>query len=106
MGQQFYVIRRNPTPGSVAYDALEKRRAAKAEKKEDVPKEKQGGVPGPSSPANGGEPITVATGGAGSGGAGSGTDGAGPDAPARRPARNQPQRASRSQRSGKKKRKR
>ncbi|MET0740824.1 MAG: membrane protein insertase YidC [Candidatus Nanopelagicales bacterium] len=30
MGQQFYVIRRNPTPGSPAYDALQERRAAKA----------------------------------------------------------------------------
>ena len=30
MGQQFYVIRRNPSPGSPAYEALEKRRAAKA----------------------------------------------------------------------------
>jgi YidC/Oxa1 family membrane protein insertase len=93
MGQQFYVIRRNPTPGSVAYEALEKRRAAKADKKESVPK--------PSGSANGGEPITVTT-----GAAAGGTDGASPDAPARPPARNQPQRASRSQRSGKKKRKR
>jgi YidC/Oxa1 family membrane protein insertase len=30
MGQQFYVIRRNPSPGSPAAEALEKRRAAKA----------------------------------------------------------------------------
>jgi YidC/Oxa1 family membrane protein insertase len=30
MGQQFYVIRRNPTPGSPAADALERRRAARA----------------------------------------------------------------------------
>jgi YidC/Oxa1 family membrane protein insertase len=30
MGQQFYVIRRNPSPGSPAYEALEKRRAEKA----------------------------------------------------------------------------
>ena len=30
MGQQFYVIRRNPTPGSAAYDALQKRKEAKA----------------------------------------------------------------------------
>ena len=27
MGQQFYVIRRNPTPGSAAAEALEKRRS-------------------------------------------------------------------------------
>jgi YidC/Oxa1 family membrane protein insertase len=32
MGQQFYVIRRNPSPGSPAADALEARRAAKAAK--------------------------------------------------------------------------
>ncbi|MGH8892071.1 MAG: membrane protein insertase YidC [Actinomycetes bacterium] len=30
MGQQFYVIRRNPSPGSPAAEALEKRKAAKA----------------------------------------------------------------------------
>ena len=30
MGQQFYVIRRNPAPGSPAFEALEKRKAAKA----------------------------------------------------------------------------
>jgi YidC/Oxa1 family membrane protein insertase len=30
MGQQFYVIRRNPSPGSPAYEALQKRRAEKA----------------------------------------------------------------------------
>jgi YidC/Oxa1 family membrane protein insertase len=32
MGQQFYVIRRNPAPGSPAFEALERRRAAKAAK--------------------------------------------------------------------------
>jgi len=32
MGQQFYVIRRNPSPGSPAYEALEKRRAAKSKR--------------------------------------------------------------------------
>jgi YidC/Oxa1 family membrane protein insertase len=32
MGQQFYVIRRNPSPGSPAFEALERRRAAKASK--------------------------------------------------------------------------
>ena len=30
MGQQFWVIRRNPTPGSEAWDDLQKRKAAKA----------------------------------------------------------------------------
>ncbi len=29
MGQQFYVIKRNPTPGSPAYEELMKKRAAK-----------------------------------------------------------------------------
>jgi YidC/Oxa1 family membrane protein insertase len=29
MGQQFYVIKRNPTPGSPAFEELEKKRAAK-----------------------------------------------------------------------------
>ena len=32
-GQQFYVIKRNPTPGSPAYEELERKRAAK--KKQD-----------------------------------------------------------------------
>ena len=89
MGQQFYVIRRNPTPGSLAYQALEKRRAAKEAKSRQVP--------APAKPAGNGEPVTV--GGAGAGSA------AEPPAPPK-PARNQPQRATRSQRSGKKKRKR
>ena len=34
MGQQFYVIRRNPSPGSPAYDAWQKRMAAKAARKQ------------------------------------------------------------------------
>jgi YidC/Oxa1 family membrane protein insertase len=33
MGQQFYVIRRNPTPGSAAFVALEERRAQRAAEK-------------------------------------------------------------------------
>ena len=31
LGQQFYVIKRNPTPGSPAYEELQKKRAAKGE---------------------------------------------------------------------------
>ena len=31
MGQQFYVIRRNPAPGTPAYDAWEARRRARTE---------------------------------------------------------------------------
>jgi YidC/Oxa1 family membrane protein insertase len=30
LGQQFYVIKRNPTPGSPAYEELQKKKAAKA----------------------------------------------------------------------------
>jgi YidC/Oxa1 family membrane protein insertase len=37
MGQQFYVIRRNPAPGSPAHEALERRRAAKAAKHPPAP---------------------------------------------------------------------
>ncbi|MFM8239234.1 MAG: YidC/Oxa1 family membrane protein insertase, partial [Actinomycetota bacterium] len=33
MGQQFYVIRNNPQPGTPAYDAWEKRKAEKAARK-------------------------------------------------------------------------
>ena len=40
MGQQFYVIRRNPSPGSPAAEALEARQAAKAAKR-------AGGAPAP-----------------------------------------------------------
>jgi YidC/Oxa1 family membrane protein insertase len=29
-GQQYYVIKRNPTPGSPAYEELQRKRAAKA----------------------------------------------------------------------------
>jgi YidC/Oxa1 family membrane protein insertase len=36
MGQQFYVIRRNPAPGSPAFDALEKRKAEKAKAKHEA----------------------------------------------------------------------
>jgi len=46
MGQQFYVIRRNPSPGSPAFEALERRRAAKAAKT-------PAAIP-PSTPAEGG----------------------------------------------------
>jgi YidC/Oxa1 family membrane protein insertase len=41
MGQQFYVIRNNPQPGTPAYDAWEKRKAHKAERKATA---KSGGV--------------------------------------------------------------
>jgi YidC/Oxa1 family membrane protein insertase len=109
MGQQFYVIRRNPTPGSIAHDALQKRRADKAAKKDtdqtagkDASTAAKDGSPvgkravPPPAKADNGEPVVV--GGTGSAEPSSG----GP----RKPTRNQPQRASRSQRSGKKKRRR
>ena len=44
MGQQFWVIRRNPTPGSAAWDDLQRRRAAKARDRGDP-------VPVPETPA-------------------------------------------------------
>ena len=37
MGQQFYVIRNNPQPGTPAFDAWERRQAAKAVKRGEVP---------------------------------------------------------------------
>ena len=39
MGQQFYVIRNNPQPGTPAYDAWERRKAAKARRKDGLPPE-------------------------------------------------------------------
>jgi YidC/Oxa1 family membrane protein insertase len=45
IGQQMYVIRRNPNPGSIAHKELEARRAAKAKKRD----------------ANGGEAVTAQT---------------------------------------------
>jgi YidC/Oxa1 family membrane protein insertase len=52
MGQQFYVIRRNPAPGSPAFEALERRRAAKAAKHADRP-----AAAAPPSGANGSAPA-------------------------------------------------
>ncbi len=46
MGQQFYVIRRNPTPGSPAAEALEARRAQKAKDKARVGDDRDGRRPG------------------------------------------------------------
>jgi YidC/Oxa1 family membrane protein insertase len=53
MGQQFYVIRRMPAPGSAAEEALERRRAAK--KKPDEPSS-PGGSPSAGPPGPGGSP--------------------------------------------------
>jgi YidC/Oxa1 family membrane protein insertase len=38
-GQQFYVIKRNPTPGSPAYEELERKRARKSKSSGAVPAE-------------------------------------------------------------------
>jgi YidC/Oxa1 family membrane protein insertase len=79
MGQQFYVIHFNPNPGSPAHEQLQKRRAARAAKK--------------GQPVDG-RPVADA----------GGTDpGNGEVKPALPRARQQPQRQSRAQRSGKKK---
>ena len=51
MGQQFYVIRRNPSPGSPAAEALEKRRAAKAARKRGSAEGDGDGRPAGSGPA-------------------------------------------------------
>ena len=39
MAQQFYVIRRNPAPGTPAYDAWEERRKARAKRRGEEPDE-------------------------------------------------------------------
>ncbi len=83
MGQQFYVIRRNPSPGSPAYEALERRRAAKAAKH-------------PAAPSSGGAGGTTAEGATGTPGADgtTGTDGTPPAKPGQRqqPKRNKKKR--------------
>jgi len=56
MGQQFYVIRRNPSPGSPAFEALEKRRAAKAAK-HPAAAAGSGAAAIPNSPATGSPPT-------------------------------------------------
>ncbi len=55
MGQQFYVIRRMPAPGSAAEEALARRRAAK-KKPDDPPPGGATDSPGPGSPGSGGSP--------------------------------------------------
>ncbi len=77
MGQQFYVIHFNPNPGSPAHEEMQKRRAARATKKGQAVEPSANG----SSPSPDGEVKK-------------------PSVP---PARQQPQRQSRAQRGGKKK---
>jgi YidC/Oxa1 family membrane protein insertase len=55
MGQQFYVIRRMPAPGSAAEEALERRRALK-KKPDDPAPGAAGDSPGPDGPDSGGSP--------------------------------------------------
>jgi YidC/Oxa1 family membrane protein insertase len=69
-GQQYYVIRRNPAPGSPAYEALQERRKAKEKARQP----------------------------AGEGVDGTGTDG--PVEPPRKAQRQQPKRSTRAQRRG------
>jgi YidC/Oxa1 family membrane protein insertase len=90
MGQQFYVIRRNPAPGTPAYEAWEQRRKEKLARKES-----HHGSTAPSATVEGG---VVAR---GSGGNGNGSapvaDGVGPQDPPR-VVRQQPRKQTRSQR--------
>ena len=91
MGQQFYVIRNNPAPGTPAFDAKVERDKKKAQKH--GPGSEAGAVVAVTDPATG-QPATDATGSAASGS----ENGTPPD---RRPAqRQQPQKKSRSQRRG------
>jgi YidC/Oxa1 family membrane protein insertase len=80
MGQQFYVIRRNPAPGTPAYDAWEARRRAHGKHKPEGGPEPDGG--------NGARPLTPVPGG----------DGAAAAAAPPRVVRQQPRKQSRSQR--------
>jgi YidC/Oxa1 family membrane protein insertase len=50
-GQQFYVIRRNPAPGSPAYDALQERRKVKESGRSDSPTVVEAPPPAPPKPA-------------------------------------------------------
>jgi YidC/Oxa1 family membrane protein insertase len=65
MGQQFYVIRRMPAPGSAAEEALARRRAAK-KKPDDPPPGGPTGSPGSGGPGSGGSPSPNGAGPTGS----------------------------------------
>ena len=62
MGQQFYVIRRMPAPGSAAEEALQRRRAAKAQRH---PGKGPGAPPGPAGPTGPSGPSDAAGPGSG-----------------------------------------
>ncbi|HEX4699040.1 MAG TPA: membrane protein insertase YidC [Actinomycetes bacterium] len=96
MGQQFYVIRRNPAPGSPAAEALERRKAAREARHhhgDDGP-DPSGGVPG--TPPVGGGPNGSRPGPVGDGNAadgnGSGPEGGAAGEPPRAGQRQQPKR--------------
>lgn len=76
MGQQFYVIRRNPAPGSPAAEALEARRAAKAAHKAAHAARPTGEAGGPGGPGSGAPGVTGAAGSPG--GAGTSANGNAP----------------------------
>ncbi len=102
MGQQFYVIRRNPAPNTDAYAAWEERQRAKGQDPQQLATAATGtsGRQSSSAAIRTGQNSTGQN-GAGQNGAGSTTSGTapGPDRPARQqPVRQQPRRQSRSQR--------
>jgi YidC/Oxa1 family membrane protein insertase len=74
MGQQFYVIRRMPAPGSKAEEALARRRAAKGKKKpgpdgSTVPGSDGSAGPGDAPSPNGAAPKSGSPNGSGAGAA-------------------------------------
>ena len=89
MGQQFYVIRRNPAPGTPAYDAWEERRKEKQARK--------GARRGPTAETAATEGGVVARGSMNGNGSSPSTDGADPQDPPR-VVRQQPRKQTRSQR--------
>ncbi|HEU4911978.1 MAG TPA: membrane protein insertase YidC [Actinomycetes bacterium] len=88
MGQQFYVIRRNPSPGSPAAEALEQRRAAKAARHATASTPAPGGDQPAAGSANGAAPngagATGSVAGNGESDGGAGGNGQGADRPAQR----------------------
>ena len=89
MGQQFYVIRRNPAPGTPAYEAWEERRKEKQARK--------AAHRGPAAETATAEGGVVARGSVNGNGSSPATEGAGPQDPPR-VVRQQPRKQTRSQR--------
>jgi YidC/Oxa1 family membrane protein insertase len=88
LGQQFYVIRNNPAPGTDAYEAWEKRQKAKGKDPETVA----------AAAASDGKVQRGSGGSATTNGAAPATDGSSTDGTPNRPQRQQPKRQPRSQR--------